>query len=66
MLESHARSHSHFFREIFRRFLHPSFYMTDSHLARTLQTKSIPNCTVLACDFDFSLKVRAVTTLSSS
>jgi hypothetical protein len=48
--------HSHFFREVFRRFLHPTFHLTDPHLARTLQSKSIPNCTVLACEFDFAMR----------
>ena len=48
--------HSHFFREIFRRFLHPAFAHRDPHLSRTLQSKSVPNCSVLCCEVDFSLK----------
>ena len=48
--------HSHFFREVFRRFLHPAFFQHDPQLARTLQTKSVPNCSVLCCDLDFTMR----------
>lgn len=39
-------SHSHYFRAFLRRFLHPSFIHRNAQLARTLQTKSVPNCSV--------------------
>ena len=48
--------HSHFYRELFRRFLHPAFFQHDPQLARTLQTKSVPNCSVLCCDLDFTMR----------
>lgn len=48
--------HSHYFRALFSRFLHPAFFARDPGLAKTLQTKSVPNCTVLDCDIDFSLR----------
>ena len=49
-------SHSHYYRAFFRRFLHPTFFQRDPVYARTLQTKSVPNCSVLACELDFSLR----------
>ena len=48
--------HSHYYRAFFKRFLHPAFFQRDAGLAKTLQTKSVPNCCVLSCELDFSLR----------
>ena len=48
--------HSHFYREFFRRYLHPTYWHTDPLYSKLLQTKSIPNCSVVCCDVDFSFR----------
>mmetsp|Transcript_41004 Transcript_41004/g.108374 ORF Transcript_41004/g.108374 Transcript_41004/m.108374 type:complete len:281 (+) Transcript_41004:2-844(+) len=56
--------HSHYYRAFFKRFLHPAFFHRDAGLARTLQTKSVPNCCVLSCSLDFSFRPYPVMNVS--
>ena len=56
--------HSHYYRAFFKRFLHPVFFQRDPGLARTLQTKSVPNCSVLSCEMEFDLRPYPVVNVS--
>jgi len=49
-------AHSHLFRSIFKKFLHPCYCMRAPDVALRLQSTSIPNGTVLNCTMDFSLR----------
>jgi len=49
-------AHSHLFRNLFKRYLHPCFCMRAPDVALRLQSTSIPNGTVLNCTMDFSLR----------
>ena len=55
--------HSHYYQALFKRFLHPSFFQRDAALARMLQTKSVPNCAVVKCELDFSLRPHVMRTV---
>eukprot|EP00316_Scyphosphaera_apsteinii_P020048 CAMPEP_0119331740 /NCGR_PEP_ID=MMETSP1333-20130426/81294_1 /TAXON_ID=418940 /ORGANISM="Scyphosphaera apsteinii, Strain RCC1455" /LENGTH=625 /DNA_ID=CAMNT_0007341413 /DNA_START=54 /DNA_END=1931 /DNA_ORIENTATION=+ len=46
-------AHSHLFRAIFKRFLHPTVFHRSPELAQRLQSTSVPNGTVLDCELDF-------------
>eukprot|EP00299_Pterocystis_sp_00344_P011212 c5188_g1_i1.p1 GENE.c5188_g1_i1~~c5188_g1_i1.p1 ORF type:complete len:632 (+),score=159.57 c5188_g1_i1:25-1920(+) len=45
--------HSHFFREIFRNYLHPSFALSNPELASNLCSHVIENCGVACLKLDF-------------
>lgn len=47
-------AHSHLFRAIFKRFLHPTVFHRHAKLAQRLQTQSVPNGTVLDCEMAFN------------
>jgi len=49
-------AHSHLFRTIFKKFLHPCYCMRAPETALRLQSTSIPNGTVLHCTMDFTLR----------
>jgi len=47
--------HSHYFREIFKEFIHPDFACKDPDLSTDLQKKKLQNAGVVRVDFDYSM-----------
>ena len=52
--------HSHYFRNMFREFLHPDVLSRSPSLEGTLCVSKMPNCGVVGCELDFARGPRVI------
>ena len=52
--------HSHYFRSMFREFLHPDLLSRRPSLESTLCVSKVPNCGVVGCELDFTRGTRVI------